>query len=365
MGMIHGVLNQEELLEPLADQIIVRYLKKSVQIDWATTTAYLNSCQQDFERTQLLNIDFGKVQQYLQQDLKVWKDCVMSQYKGQYRKLVNWLADNMSRHSLDRDYLIQLCVNDSRPSFVKNVARQLSKDEPRWALRGEQIDDIKPVVIRNVIGNENLVKDRLIRNLPFWFVDSGYTNFLAGKKTWHRLVKNHMHHNISDQHFPADRLGMFPQFPQPWRTGGKKILVVESSVQHYQLIGTTLPRWKDTVSKEIKKHTDRPVEFKNKSDSRKDRVTVYEQLKACPDDYYCVISDSSAAAIEAIWLGIPVITLGQHVSAPVARTQISDINDLYRGPIGEWLCALSYSQFTKNEMLNGTAIKIIRKFHHV
>jgi hypothetical protein len=92
---------------------------------------------------------------------------------------------------------------------------------------------------------------------------------------------------------------------------------------------------------------------------------VYELLKDNPNDYYCVISESSVAAIEAIWLGIPVITLKQHVSAPVARTQISDINNLYRGPIGDWLCALSYCQFTKAEMLNGTAAKITRKFYHV
>lgn len=362
---MHGILNYEELVEPLADQIIIRHLKKSVHIDWTITTAYINSCQQNFEQTRLLNIDFKVVQQSLHQDLKVWKEQVITEYKNRYRKLINWLSANLHEYDIDRNYLIQLCVTDPRPSFVKNIARQLNKSEPTWALKGDNIDTNKPIVLRNILGNEDLITHRLTNNLPMWFIDSGYTNFLTGKKTWHRLVKNHMHHDIAGQHFPADRLGMFPEFPRKWNTDGKKILVVESSQQHYQMMDTARNRWKFLLSKEISKYTDLPVEFKSKSDSRKDRITVYDQLKDNLDDYYCVISDSSVAAIEAIWLGIPVITLRQHISAPVARTQISDINNLYRGPVGDWLCALSYCQFTKAEILNGTAVKLTKKFYHV
>lgn len=362
---MHGILNYEELLEPLADRILIRHLKKSVHIDWTITTAYLNSCQQNFEQTRLLNIDFKVVQQSLHKDLKVWEDCVVTEYKDRYRKLINWLSANLHEYDLDRNYLIQLCVTDPRPSFVKNIARQLSKSEPTWALKGDGIDTNKPIVLRNILGNEDLITHRLTNKLPMWFIDSGYTNFLTGKKTWHRLVKNHTHHDIMEQQFPADRLSMFPTFPEPWRTGGNKILVVESSEQHYKMQDTCLVNWRYQLRKTLKNLTDRPIEFKSKTVSRKTRVTVYQQLKDNPDDYYCVISDSSVAAIEAIWLGIPVITLGQHISMPVARTKIEDINDLYCGPIGDWLCALSYCQFTKSEMLNGTAAKIIKKFYHV
>jgi hypothetical protein len=90
---------------------------------------------------------------------------------------------------------------------------------------------------------------------------------------------------------------------------------------------------------------------------------VFEDLRD-DKDVYCVISDSSAAAIEAIWLGIPVITLGRHISSAVARNDLGQINDLYRGSIGDWLCALTYSQFTKKEMYDGTALKIVKE-HHV
>jgi len=101
--------------------------------------------------------------------------------------------------------------------------------------------------------------------------------------------------------------------------------------------------------------------FRPKDLDRKTRDNLYEHLQE--SDYYCVITDASASAMEAVWAGIPIITLGRHISTTVARTRLSDINDLYRGPIGNWLCALSYSQFTEKELYNGTALKLIKKYH--
>ena len=46
-------------------------------------------------------------------------------------------------------------------------------------------------------------------------------------------------------------------------------------------------------------------------------------------------------------------------------TSLSDINDLFYGNLGSWLAMLSYSQFTKEELMNGTARKLIGKYHRV
>jgi hypothetical protein len=76
-----------------------------------------------------------------------------------------------------------------------------------------------------------------------------------------------------------------------------------------------------------------------------------------------VVNINSNAATEAIWCGIPVITLDRHITTPVSRNKLSDINNLARPHLARWLCALSYSQFTGEELFNGTAIKIARKYH--
>ena len=142
---------------------------------------------------------------------------------------------------------------------------------------------------------------------------------------------------------------------------GKAILVVESSERHYRLFGTTLQAWRDMIKSQLSIVTKRPIIFRSKSDDKKNRDSLYQHL--LDSDYYCVISDASAAAIEAVWAGVPIITLNRHFSVPVARTKLQDIDDLYRGPIGDWLCALTYSQFTRQEMFDGTAWQIIEKYH--
>jgi hypothetical protein len=76
-----------------------------------------------------------------------------------------------------------------------------------------------------------------------------------------------------------------------------------------------------------------------------------------------VISLNSNASTEAIWAGIPAITLGKHITNPVTRQHIADINNLHRPHLANWLCMLSYSQFTYDELMNGTAIQIVKKYH--
>jgi hypothetical protein len=363
--MTIAILNQEELIEPLARQMLIRHISNKIKFSWNTTDDYVAQCKETFTKKKLLDISFDTVNQSMHRDYKIWKDLVMAEYKGKYRDLIKWLVENLGNHELDRDYLIKLCLKDPEQTFVKTLARLVSKHEPYWHLRGEINATEDVVVLRNVIGNENILSYKLAKSGSMWFIDSGYTNFLTGKKVWHRLVKNHIHHDLKGLKFPADRLRVFSSFPEPWRPAGEKILVVESSEEYYRMIGTTLEDWRNKVTTQLQIHTDRPVEFKSKSQSRKDRISVYEQLKNNPSEYYCVISDSSAAAIEAIWMGVPVITLGQHVSTPVARTSIADINNLYRGPLGDWLCALSYCQYTQSEILDGTALKFIRKYFNV
>jgi hypothetical protein len=162
-------------------------------------------------------------------------------------------------------------------------------------------------------------------------------------------------------YFPADRLNLLPSMPTPWRNNNGAILVIENSEYHHQMFGTTLSAWREQVQAELKKYTNRTIIFRPKELNRKIRDSLYDILQN--SDYYCVITDASAAAIEAVWAGIPIITLRQHISTSVARTSLSDIDNLYRGPIGDWLCALSYSQFTEKEMYNGTALKLIKKYH--
>ena len=354
-----ALINRDELASVMARRMLTRHLQR-MPMSWPATEQYLVKVKKTQSKTHLLEIDFGRVNTLLREDLQAYRNRINARYKQQFRPLCAWLVENLDRLPITRDQWLDMFGNHGR-EFVRTLAPQLAKDIT-WCLPGEAVPDTESVLVRNILHNEILLKDRRRRALPFWFVDTGYTNFLTGKKTWHRLVANDLHLTPDlSRPWPADRLSLLPSMPRPWRVNEGAILVVENSDYHYQQQGTTLEAWREFVRQKLKGNTDRLIVFLPKELDRKTRDNLYEHL--CKKDYYCVITDASAAAIEAVWAGIPIITLGQHISRPVARTCLHQINDLYRGPIGDWLCALTYSQWTLAEMQSGLAVKMIRRYH--
>lgn len=53
----------------------------------------------------------------------------------------------------------------------------------------------------------------------------------------------------------------------------------------------------------------------------------------------------------------------KHITNPISRSKLSDVNNLYTGSLANWLAMLSYSQFTFKELADGTALSIIKKYH--
>jgi hypothetical protein len=152
----------------------------------------------------------------------------------------------------------------------------------------------------------------------------------------------------------------FPSFPRPWRNSGEIIMVIEPGKFSANIFHTDITLWKKDVEKEVRQFSDKKIVFREKS-PKKQRPSLYRELSN--EDYYCVININSNAATEAVWAGIPVITLDRHITNPVTRSKIADINDLYRGSLGNWLAFLSYCQFTYDELIDGSAYRIIRRYH--
>jgi hypothetical protein len=261
--------------------------------------------------------------------------------------------------TLGVENILDLYKNSNEHGFVKSVGLQIDKNtELVQRLTYQNSSD--DCILRNTTGNENFLVDKIDNTYPFWFIDSGYTNFLEGKhKKWHRLTRNHIHQLPTFQP-PVDRLSMFNEFPRPWRTSGNDILIIEPGPFSAAIFHIDIPEWKKTVESELRKHTDKPIKFRPKID-KKNRHSLYQEL--LNEDYYCVVNINSNAATEAVWAGVPIITLDKHITNSISRSNISEINDLARPHLANWLCMLSYSQFTYDELINGTASTIIKKYH--
>lgn len=260
---------------------------------------------------------------------------------------------------LGEENVLEMYKNSDADHFVKSLGLNL---DPNSALvrRKKYNNPEEECLFRNLDGNEQLVLDKINNRYPFWFVDTGYTNFLHGKnKKWHRLTRNHIHWGGYFR-APVDRLSTFPSFPQPWRENGDRILIIEPGPFAAKIFKVDIKQWKYDIESELRKYTDKKIVFREKV-TRKLRAPLYKHL--LDEDYYCVININSNAAVESLWAGIPIITMDRHITNGVSKQQIKDINNLYRGSLAEWLAILSYSQFTYDEITNGTAAEILRKYH--
>jgi hypothetical protein len=294
-------------------------------------------------------------------DAKEYKDKIESLLYLRKRDYIKGIQKNVRviTNRLGEENVLNAYRKSNIPGFTKSVGVQVSK-KPKFVRREDYKEYNEDCVVRNTVGNEGFLVTKIDNNYPFWFIDSGYTNFLEGKKkTWHRLVRNHLHHSTMFE-APVDRLGMFSTFPSQWRTGGDIIAVIEPGQFAASIFHIDIKQWKYNVVKELRQYTDKRILFRPKEE-KKTRSPLYQILKN--DDFYCVVNINSNAATEAVWNGIPVITLDKHITNPISRNKLSDINNLYRPNLSNWLCMLSYSQFTYQELVNGTAIDIVRKYH--
>jgi len=306
---------------------------------------------------------YDKLYKAINRDTREWvkkvKEYVPKKKEYNFHKIHKNIESIISKLGIDN--IFEQYKKSNYKNFVKGTGLTL-QPKSNFIRRKEFNDYKQDCLIRNTVGNEKLLVTKMDEKYPFWFIDSGYTNFIEHNKKWHRLVRNHLH---TGEFFkaPVSRLDGFKKFPVPWRKGGDTILILEPGPFAASVFHVDLKTWKHDVEKELRKFTNRPIKFREKKPLTQ-RTKLFHEL-LFNDEYYCVVSLNSNAATEAIWAGIPAITLGQHVTNPVTKNSLSDIDNLYYGDITQWLCMLSYSQFTKEELMDGTAVRLVRKYGNV
>ena len=193
----------------------------------------------------------------------------------------------------------------------------------------------------------------------YYYIDNGYFGN-HGRKVYFRIVKNNVHDTRNIIERPGDRLAPCEVKLKNF-TSGSKILLAPPSVKSFTMWDIDQEQWIAETVAEIKKHTDRPVEVRQKR-PRNDRMAVDTMEQALDADVHCLVTYNSVAACEAVMLGKPAITLGPNAAGVVCSNTLADIETPYIPSYDErdaWLRHLSYSQFTFDEMSDGTAWKIL------
>ena len=230
-----------------------------------------------------------------------------------------------------------------------------------WGLAGNNISEIRKCMELNE---------------EYYFVDTGYISksihrypepkILDEKRTYFRICKGSFHTNKGKVNTPErleklKQLGIDAEF-KGWRDTGKHILLCPSSpTVTFQMNGITQDEWVEVAKREIRKHTDREIIFRNKPrpGNKWWNTDIKDDLKNC----YALVTNYSLSAFDALLNYVPVFAEANSVMGPVTSRDISKIEKPLRPgrkTMEEWLKFVSENQFTLKEIASGKAYEILK-----
>ena len=229
-----------------------------------------------------------------------------------------------------------------------------------------------PILVRG-ISTGNYIKHAANNNRDFYFIETGYLgnyrseNNQTGRKVYHRIEKNAM----QQRRFldvPDDRWQELCRFNpdlnyRGWRKPGKNILLIMNTEKPFDFYGVNRDQWVNDTIATIQAHTDRPIVIREKA-GRAERTTTDNIYDALSNDVWALVTFNSIAAIEAIQHGIPAFALAPTAAAPVASTDLSQIENplkLDEDIIYKWLSSVAYGQFSIEEIITGKAWELVQE----
>jgi hypothetical protein len=222
------------------------------------------------------------------------------------------------------------------------------------------------IVLRGILKHK-IMKRCWKDGRTFYYMDTGYfgnertASNPNGWKYWHRIIKNDLQHSEIIPR-PDDRFKQFNKKFTPWKKGGRKILIAAPDEKPCKFYGVDKDEWVKQTVENIKQHTDRPVEVRERAPKRIDRIANDTLQQALDKDVFALVTFNSVAAIESIFYGIPAFTLATNAASPVSLQDLSKINEPYYSDSDKlyaWACHLSYGQFHTNELKSGQAMEML------
>ena len=218
-----------------------------------------------------------------------------------------------------------------------------------------------PIVVRG-IAKRKIMHQAIEDGRDFYYIDTGYFGNAKTKK-YHRISKNSLQFNLPvDDNCPDDRL-LKTGVTIKRKTPGKNILLCPPSQKALAYWAIDLKEWIETTTQEIARHTDRPIIIREKQNRG---IRTHEDTieMALSRDVHCMVTYNSIAAVESLILGKPVFTMGPNAAEPLSNTDLERIDNPMIPTVDrirQFCCNLAYAQFTPEEMVNGTAWRILQE----
>jgi len=230
-------------------------------------------------------------------------------------------------------------------AFARGVGCRIAfaEDEP------DELRDI-PVVWGVLRGSDRILARAKAEGLYFFYIDHAYFNRGHGKT--YRITRNGYEAGAV-RNCPDDRVAALGADVQPWRMRGREIIVCPPTDFFMQAHGC--PRWVDDTLDTLRHVTDRPIIVRSKPQPGEQAVPLAQALETA----HALVTHSSNVAIEAACLGTPVFVAPASAAAPVGLTDLSLVESPVYPDRDQWLAHLSYSQFSFDEIRDGSAWRML------
>lgn len=185
------------------------------------------------------------------------------------------------------------------------------------------------------------------------FADHAY----FGRGYFYRITKNAYQHDGRGTSSTPERFERATRGKtvEPWRKTGSHVLVCPQSDIYFSLHGIDAATWLRDVTATLREHTDREIRVRWKAS----RTPIKPDL----ENAWAVVVFSSAAALDALIAGIPIVTLAPFAaSARMGLTDLSQIESpMYPDGRVSFLQVLADNQWTLPEIMRGSAWRQIQE----
>ena len=243
---------------------------------------------------------------------------------------------------------------------------------------GKSIPGETPSIFRGIVKRKHIHQHWQDKK-DFYYIDTGYFgNFASpgnpsGRKLFHRIVKNDLQKHWLEKH-SSDRwqeiCRIDPRYQwKDWKKKGRKILIVVPNRKSCVFYGYDVDPyvngekpWLIKTIETIKKHTDMEIVIREKgSRSARQHHSIFDALD---EGVFATVAFNSIAALESVIYGVPAFVTVPCAASPLALTDLTKITTPYypnEDLVSKHCRSLAYGQFTSEEIINGTAWKLLNQ----
>lgn len=204
-------------------------------------------------------------------------------------------------------------------------------------------------VFWGLIRGSKTIRDKTVKaGHDYYQLDNGY----LGRDAYYRVTKNafQLTELVERPAYRFEHIAKHHNIKiRPWYKKGTKVLFCLSTEHLYKFMDMDIETHKRKTLKAIK--TDREVVVRDK----KNNIPIEDALR----DAWCVVTHSSAVALDALQYGIPVFTTGPCAAKPCALQDLSRIDDPIYPEREPLFHSLAWGQFLPEEMKLGLAWKCL------